>query len=223
MIDITNKCVKSPSLGLLCFFFPEYSVQDEFMLYGPEKVIYKGPAQFIRKYRDAGITYIALNGVPEYDLTNRGKLLEFVYSKFDREPPKYLDEMKDMYDEESFIDCCKQVWVTGQWPYKMGEDMISIFDLYSSLVGGTSKAIETLMLLLKSTRTDIVESSLLTFLMRVKSLDEQSVSPNYMRILRTFNNSYYRNIKPAVSKLISTNIDNEELKLFEFVTNLIHR
>lgn len=222
MIDLSNKVVKVPNVGFLSYFFPEYTIANEYLPF-VDKVIFTGSPQEIRKFRNSGTVYIGIYGVPEYDLTNREKCLQFVYSKFDKEPPKYLMETKDLYDDNTFFEYCKLTWITGVWPEKIEEQDITIYNLYQSLTQGTSKANEVLFELLKTTSPEIIEASLLTFLTRIKSLDDQSVSVNYKKILLSFKNAHEKNVKPSVERFVFSKLDNTELRLFEFINNLISR
>ena len=127
-MDLMNKVVKTPSVEFLEFFYPNLYRTDVFQ--PMNNCLYTGPAANIREFRKAGYNFIAVNGMPEYDLTDREQLLRFVYDKFSKEPPKYLLEVAAMYDEEIFYRHVKETWVTGRWPEKLDESDVTIFNLY---------------------------------------------------------------------------------------------
>ena len=66
-------------------------------------------------------------------------------------------------------------------------------------------------------------SSVLTFLERVKNVDEQSVSVTYAQIIRQFRDSLSRNIIPSINRYINTKSENPELNLTMFLTDLTTR
>lgn len=106
MIDIVNKIVKAADAEDLLFYFPDFVVRFTVSIldYG-KKIIYTGPLN--RKALDqlSGNTYIATKGLPSFDFTDRLSKLKFVYSKFDREPPKNIIDLIDLYDDKEFDYC----------------------------------------------------------------------------------------------------------------------
>lgn len=220
-MDLINKVVKTPSIELLEYFYPNLYRTDE---YQPiDGCLYTGPAQNIREFRKNGYSFIATNGMPEYDLTNKEQLLRFVYDKFNKEPPKYLLELLDLYDNEDFYRYCKETWITGKWPEKFDDTDISTFNLYQSLNRGTVEMYDTLFKLLNNMKAPVVMSQMLTFLGRVKTLEEQNASPKYMQIMRQFRDSCGRNITPSIQKYIRSKIQNNELNLVLFLNDLTSR
>lgn len=219
MIDLMNKVVKTPSAQLVSFYFPKLYVTDQFLPING--VLYTGPSQQIVHFRKSGYKYIAINGFPEYDLTDRKKHLEFVYSKWDRVPPKYLLDICNLYDEATFIRYCKEFWLTHVWPEKLEEEELTIFNLYQDFNRGSSQLNKTLFSLLDTKNPLYIESSLLTFLERVKYIEDQTVGTGYRKVMEKFRENSLRNIQPAILKYVKSNIENKELKLYLLCQDLI--
>lgn len=219
MIDLMNKVVRTPSSQLLSFYYPHLYVTDQFLPIN--NVLYTGLAQNIIQYRKSGYKYIATNGFPEYDLTDRKKHLEFIYSKWNRQPPKYLLEICNLYDEDIFIRYCKEYWLTHVWPEKLDEDYLTVFNLYQDFNRGTAQLNNTFFELLKTKHPGYIEASLLTFLGRIVSREDQAVGDGYRRIIERFRDNSQKNIKPAVTRFVKSNIENRELKLYFLCQDLI--
>lgn len=219
MIDLMNKVVRVQNSQLLSFYYPGLYVTEEFLPL--DNVLYTGPAQQIVQFRKSGYKFIATNGFPEYDLTDRKKHLEFIYSKWDRTPPKYLLEICNLYDEETFIRYCKEYWLTHVWPEKLDEETLTVFNLYQDFNRGTSQFNKTFFGLLGSKNPLYIESSLLTFLVRIVDKQEQSVGAGYKKVLDKFKENFAKNIQPSVMRFAKSNIENKELKLYFLCQDLM--
>lgn len=219
MIDLMNKVVRVPNSQLISFYYPQLYVTDQFLPL--DNVLYTGPAQNIIQYRKAGYKYIAINGFPEYDLTDRKKHLEFIYARWDRTPPKYLLDICNLYDEETFIRYCKEYWLTHVWPEKLDKETLTVFNLYQDFNRGTAAWNKTLFGLLETKHPGYIESSLLTFLGRVLDRDEQNLGEAYRRIIEKFRETSIKNVKPALARYVKSPVENRQLKVYFLCQDLL--
>ena len=60
---------------------------------------------------------------------------------------------------------------------------MSVYELFKSVPGSQIDMIKTLFKITEVLPVQVVESSLLTFLLRVKDVDDQEVSPQYKKLL----------------------------------------
>ena len=118
---IKNVSIRTRSPEMIDFFYPNYTRLKEFSPFVDGGVIFEGDSKYLQRFRDANIPYIYVKGTPEYDLTIATNLIDFVYSKWDKKPPKKvveyvecLDYEKSKLDIQEIDDMCKQIWVTGK-------------------------------------------------------------------------------------------------------------
>lgn len=77
------------------------------------------------------------------------------------------------------------------------DENVSIYELFQTLPGPQTELIRTLLTLLEHQPTPIIESSLLTMILRVKDLEEQEVSPKYRKLLEQTAMKIRKNIPHA--------------------------
>lgn len=65
-----------------------------------------------------------MNKLAEINLTDRLILLEVIFSKYNKTPPKYLVQkdsgkaLYELFEDREFIELVKFYWVTGKWMTK---------------------------------------------------------------------------------------------------------
>ncbi len=219
-ISLLNKVVRVSNVNDLSFYFPDFEVKQSLSMldYG-DKIIYTGPLNKRASTILESCTYIATQGLYQYDLTDRKEKIKFVYSKWGREVPKNILDSVDLYDDDEFDHCCKTYWIVGRWPYKL-EHEASIYDFYQSAVQPINTFIKAFFEVSKSYPIGVIEQSFFTFMQRAKTVDEQNVSPTYKRLLKSFANTSEPKFKSCMLSFIDSPISNRELRFIEFIMNL---
>ena len=186
--------------NLVQFFYPEFQVKSYVNFLDREnKVIYIGkPLNNLREYLENNTKeFICLVGFCELDLSTPKPLINYVFTRVNRklEPhvELYLTNL-DKMELEYFLKC---LWVTGQFPYQINKS-ISMLSLYKSLTKSINEIISTLYKLLDIYSFNIIESSFLTFLEKVKNIETVNVSPYYLKILKEAHMTIRDRLKPAV-------------------------
>lgn len=186
--------------NLVQFFYPDFEVKSYVNFLDKEnKVIYIGkPLNNLREYLENNTKeFICLVGVAELDLSTPKPLINYVFNKINRklEPhvELYLTNL-DRIELEFFLKC---LFITGQFPYQINKSL-SMLSLYKSLTKSINDIISTLYKLLDIYSFNIVESSFLTFLEKVKDIENISVSSYYLKILKDAQLVIRDRLKPAV-------------------------
>lgn len=186
--------------NLVQFFYPDFEVKSYVNFLDKEnKVIYIGkPLNNLREYLENNTKeFICLVGMPELDLSTPKPLINYVFNKVNRklEPhvELYLTNL-DKIELEYFLKC---LFITGQFPYQINKS-ISMLSLYKSLTKSINDIISTLYKLLDIYSFNIIESSFLTFLEKVKNIENVNVSPYYLKILKDARMTIRDRLKPAV-------------------------
>ena len=186
--------------NLVQFFYPDFEVKSYVNFLDKEnKVIYIGkPLNNLREYLENNTKeFICLVGFCELDLSTPKSLINYVFTRVNRklEPhvELYLTNL-DKMELEYFLKC---LWVTGQFPYQINKS-ISMLSLYKSLTKPISEIISTFYKLLDIYPFNVIESSFLTFLEKIKNIESINVSPYYLKILKDAQLVIRDRLKPAV-------------------------
>ena len=105
-ISLLKHTVNVPSPYLLQFFYPDLTIVNSLEEYEPgmNNIVYDGNYKLVAKFNQLNINYIATKTpVFEYDLTDKNELIKFVYSKYRKNPPSYLQNqsiVESMYQRE---------------------------------------------------------------------------------------------------------------------------
>lgn len=76
-----------------------------------------------------------MNKLAEINLTDRLILLEVIYSKYNKTPPKYLVQkdggkaLYELFEEREFIELVKFYWVTGKWMTKEVDELRKVYKI----------------------------------------------------------------------------------------------
>lgn len=224
-MDIVGRMVTG-DLNLLRFLYPNFEVVSEIPLFPSKPAIYVGLLKevdaFIQTYRDNNLDFIIYNGFQsEINLDNRFMLLSIIFKKYNRYVPKYVYEMMNVLDQESFIEYCKIFWVTGSWSLKELDYENSFLDFVYSLNSSKREMIETYFKVIKDTKTFRIESSLLTFFIRARDKTYKGKSLVYNRMINTYNKNKLDKANRGLKKGLTYHIDNYELKLLNNIMCII--
>ena len=196
-----NKFVNC-DINLVQFFYPEFEIKHYVNFLDREnKIIYIGkPLSNLREYLENNTKeFICLVGVAELDLSNSKSLINYVFNKVNRklEPhvELYLNSL-DKLELEYFLKC---LYITKQFPYPINKS-ISMLSLYKSLNKPVNEILSVLNKLLDIYSFNVVESSFLTFLEKVKNVEDINVSPYYLKIIKDVRMCIKGRLKPAVYK-----------------------
>ena len=224
-MDIVGRTVTG-DLDLLRFLYPNFEVVHEIPLFPSRPAIYVGLLNdmdaFVQTYRDNNLDFIVYNSFQsDISLDNRFMLLSIVFKKYNRYIPKYVYEMMNSLDQESFIEYCKIYWVTGSWSLKELDYENSFLDFVYSLNSSKREMIETYFRVVKDTKTFRIESSLLTFFVRARDKTYKGKSLVYNRMINTYNKNKLDRANRGLRKGLTYHIDNYELKLLNNIMCII--
>lgn len=222
MEKIVNHSVKVKDLGLIQFMYPDYVILDKPILFIDRPIIFTGPTRYINSIKELGVNYIIVSELSDFDLTKREVLLDIVFAHHNKNVPKYLLEFYEDLDEDLFMELVKSYWITGKWNLKEYDTMGIFLKLLQSFKTDTYQISKTYLQLLDDVGVDYIESALFTFLNRVVNPSGR-LSNWYKKVIDDYSRSKYTSIKPAVDNFINSNIDNQELKVFNLILDLNKR
>ena len=213
-ISLLKHTVNVPSPYLLQFFYPDLSIVNSLEEYEPgmNNIIYDGNYKLVAKFNQLGINYIATKTpVFEYDLTDKNELIKFVYSKYRKNPPSYLQN-QSIVESMSYEDCltyCKMFWVSGIWYGVKEENAKKTFDFYLSMCNDAY-----LTVLKKFYELDFdISLSLLSFLFNI-AIKGDTKDGRYKELLVRANGQFGNRIKLAVNNYLNSNITDKKLRCF---------
>lgn len=220
---MVGKTVKIKDPYLLKFFYPDFQVKEELTYTDRDaKIIYVGKSR--RDLRD----YLASNteqfintvGVPDIDFNNKEKVVEWAFARNGKVPTaKIIEQVKNM-DDEYFLYLLKIYWVTARWVGESSESDVSVFDLFVASTSSVKQSLQIYFSLIEEQPARVVESSFITFLSRIHNIEDQSVSPGYLKLLKSALNKYGPKVKPAVYKLALRHDSREEFAFIDLITDL---
>lgn len=227
-MNIINSSVAVPDISLLQFFFPNFVVCDSVVPFYDGGVIFTGDKSKLQRLRELGIPYICLSKTPEFDLTNRDVLFEFVYSKWGKSVPKYVTEYLQTLDEKAkvseYINLVKQVWVTGKCSINEKEQQ-NLFTLIENIEKSSMDGVKCLFNVADKINTKTVQSFLINFLYKAQRFDEIKDSmkeSGYKKSVSTFSKSsmIVNNIPHAIENYLYSEHKNEVLKIAQLILDL---
>lgn len=155
--------------------------------------------------------------MPELDLSTSKPLINYVFNKVNRklEPhvELYLTNL-DRIELEFFLKC---LFITGRFPYQISKS-ISMLSLYKSFTKSINEIISTFYKLLDIYSFNIIESSFLTFLEKVKNIESINVSSYYLKILKDAQLVIRDRLKPAVYQYSKSS--HKEIDFITLILNL---
>lgn len=135
--------------------------------------------------------------------------------------PKYLTkELIDSWTSEQFDYNFKYLWVLGTIPDKeLNKDRL-LLDIVSN-VQEPFKMITSFLQATEEAGVGYVQSSLLSFIEKSLEISEINTKSKGILLLRNqFKTSFRNNISPAVLNLLDSHVENEELRLLNFMMDV---
>lgn len=221
---IVNVAIRTKTPEMIEFFYPNFTRISTYSPFIEGGVIFDGDASYLQKFRDAGIPYIYVKGTPEYDLTIVENLLDFVYQKWDKKPPKrILDYVSELdyggKDTEEINNMCKQIWVTGKCSIEE-ESEERLQNLYKSLSRlGSYDLMKDYLELSESINSEKLFYSIQSFLKKTK--DPSSVKSAWtQKNLNAFNEARGGNVQNALIQYLYSPSDRIEIKMLKLLDAL---
>lgn len=216
-----NKIVKVSNYQLIQFFYPEMKVRSELSLVDRDNSVLfigKGKPRLKEWLGMNTKNFISVSGQPDIDLTDPEVLVKWVFSKRGKEPSqKILDQIKNM--DLSYIEyLCKVYYVSGRWVSDVSSVDVTMFNLFQESTVSLKSCLEVYFKLREVYPYEVIESSFITFLSRVTSIEDQNVSSSYMRVLKQANQKYGNKIKLLVLRLGSA--EDSELEFINMMIDL---
>lgn len=213
-----------PDVNFLKFFYPNFKIISSVEYFSNyEGIIYIVDSKnmaYANNIKDMGIPYILVSNSCEYDLSNRDILLEFVFSHHNKSVPKYVLEMKDALDNRTFYSLVKNYWVTGSWSLKEYDSVSAFIEFINSFSGHRRvQFIKDLLGLIDICSVNKLEQMFLSFLQKVQNNDAV-LTGSYGKAVLAFRKSRHMSIEDAVLKNITSPIDNQYLRLYNFIISL---
>lgn len=218
-------------INLVKFMFPTYELIDETNIpsFPSRPAIYIGnpigQEEFINTYNKTYYDYYVMTPGSEINLYDRMTLLQIAFEKWRKGYfPKYLIYAldKDKMDDETFINCFKIKWVTGKWPeeYKKETKDDSFLELINNINLGGYRLARSYFDVVADTRPYRLESSLMTFLLRVRDDSYKGNSWEYRKRIKAFKGRMLEKSLIALDKILDYNIDNYELRVLNLLLSL---
>lgn len=241
---LINKREVKCDINLLKFMYPTYELIDEntIPLFPERPAIYYGDTsnkdKFIQQYNQANLDYIVVSNFSNIDLTDRRQLVQVSFEKWRRFVPQYLvgcgREVRrgkgidrgfiDSMDYDDFIRTFKHHWVTGDWIVKSMPDENTFLELITTINLSKMDFIKRYFEVVNDIRPYRIESSLMTFLQRVKYKNYKGIkSKSYRAAIKMYEGKYlYRSLE-ALNSSLDCNIDNYKLRLLYLLTNILDK
>lgn len=218
-----GRTVKVSDPYMLKFFYPDFQVREE-LTYSDKDlcIIYVGKSRRdLKDYLGRNTKkFINTVGVPDLDFSNKEQILEWAFKCKDKVVSQKIQEQVKNLDDEYFLYLLKIYWITGRWAGESNSSDVSVYNLFQSSTTSIKNALQIYFKLVESQPARIVESSFITFLSRIYNIEDQSVSPGYLKLLKSALNKYGPKVKPAVYKLALRHDSREELAFIDLITDL---
>lgn len=219
---IISKRMVSGRLDLLRYMFPNYKVIDEPEVSPNAPCIYVGDINKIDEikhiYESNKLDYIVYtSGLSDINLNDRVTLANIVFEKHRRLVPKYLMNIIEELDEDTFIKCIKIYWVSGKWLVKEVDKENTFLDFIETVNKSSMEMYKSYFNVVKTISPYKLESSIFTFLLRAKNEDFSKISFSYKNKLKLFTGRKLELTLAGIDKSLDYNIDNYELKALNMI------
>ena len=219
---IISKRMVSGRLDLLRYMFPNYKVIDEPEVSPNAPCIYIGDISRIDEikhiYESNKLDYIVYtSGLSDINLNDRITLANIVFEKYKRLVPKYLMNIIEELDEDTFIKCIKIYWVSGKWLVKVVDKENTFLDFIETVNKSSMEMYKSYFNVVRTISPYKLESSIFTFLLRAKNENFSKISFSYKNKLKLFTGRKLELTLIGIDKSLDYNIDNYELKVLNMI------
>ena len=219
---IISKRMVSGRLDLLRYMFPNYKVINEPEVSPNAPCIYIGDISRIDEikhiYESNRLDYIVYtSGLSDINLNDRITLANIVFEKYKRLVPKYLMNIIEELDEDTFIKCIKIYWVSGKWLVKVVDKENTFLDFIETVNKSSMEMYKSYFNVVKTISPYKLESSIFTFLLRAKNENFSKISFSYKNKLKLFTGRKLELTLIGIDKSLDYNIDNYELKVLNMI------
>lgn len=219
---IISKRMVSGRLDLLRYMFPNYKVIDEPEVSPNAPCIYIGDINKIDEikhvYESNKLDYIVYtSGISDINLNDRITLANIVFEKYKRLVPKYLMNIIEDLDEDTFIKCIKIYWVSGKWLVKVVDKENTFLDFIETVNKSSMEMYKSYFNVVRTISPYKLESSIFTFLLRAKNENFSKISFSYKNKLKLFTGRKLELTLVGIDKSLDYNIDNYELKVLNMI------
>lgn len=219
---IISKRMVSGRLDLLRYMFPNYKVINEPEVSPNAPCIYVGDISRIDEikhiYESNKLDYIVYtSGLSDINLNDRITLANIVFEKYKRLVPKYLMNIIEELDEDTFIKCIKIYWVSGKWLVKAVDKENTFLDFIETVNKSSMEMYKSYFNVVKTISPYKLESSIFTFLLRAKNENFSKISFSYKNKLKLFTGRKLELTLVGIDKSLEYNIDNYELKVLNMI------
>ena len=219
---IISKRMVSGRLDLLRYMFPNYKVINEPEVSPNAPCIYIGDISRIDEikhiYESNKLDYIVYtSGLSDINLNDRITLANIVFEKYKRLVPKYLMNIIEELDEDTFIKCIKIYWVSGKWLVKAVDKENTFLDFIETVNKSSMEMYKSYFNVVKTISPYKLESSIFTFLLRAKNENFSKISFSYKNKLKLFTGRKLQLTLVGIDKSLDYNIDNYELKVLNMI------
>lgn len=220
---MVGKIIRIKDPGLIKFFYPNFFIRSEITY--PDRdcnVIYNGPMRrnLISYLESNTKSFISTTGSPDLDFENREELLKWIFKKKGKDLTPKIVEGALSVEDNYFLESIKLFWILEKWRKNSSQSDITLYDLFSKSVEPLKDLLVVYFNLLEVYPAPVIESSFITFLSRVKNIEEQSVKPGYMKLLKSANTRYGIKIKSSIYKMASREGIRDELVMLDLLTDL---
>lgn len=220
-------------VDLLKFMYPDFILVDdgEVPTFPDRPAIFIGSRDketFIKAYKQTSLDYIVVSKAAIINLYDRRQLVQVGFEKWNRFVPKYLvgsgkEDRRgkginmgiiDDLDDEDFMWAFKHHWVTGKWVIKSLPDQNTFLELISVINSSKLDFIKRFFEVVNDTRPYRIESSIMTFLLRVKYKNYKGLkSRQYAGVISMFEGKYLERSIEAINNSLVSSVDNFTLRL----------
>lgn len=214
---INNVSIRTKSPELVEFFYPNYFKTSSYSPFIEGGVIFDGDSKYLQSFRDSGIPYIYTKGTPEYDLTIPENLLNFVYKKWDKNPPSYMLDYFNSFDKvnDELEEQAKLIWVNGK-SYIQDNEENEMNMLYSVIARSPLFDIISKFLEISSnTNTDKLFYRIQRFLKMTNDVNNIKSVKTRKNVESFIGGRGKENIENALMSYLYSPADNIELKLIK--------
>lgn len=216
-----NKTVQIKYPDLLVFLYPDFITSDTFSISTLSKnIIYVGKPIGKDKIKRMCKNYIATQGPVEKSLDTNSSIIEWAIGQGKKKVSKKTLELVDDMADDEFLYYFKIYWLLNKWVGVGADSKVTTYQLFKALLINEQEALKVTMLLLKVMPISVIESSLFTFLKKVKNPQEANASQSYLQTLLSAKSILGKNIDRAVSNYIANKSLGKELRLYKLIMDL---